>query len=296
MTEGSPCRRRHAAGPRTELTPQTRTEVTTVRTLIIAAALLSAAVCGAAAHAQQPPVPPAFDTAYVVVLDANPESRAPEAERRATLERHSAYQFRLIADGHTILGGPLAPEPDAPFTGITVLRAPTRAAADRMAAEEPAVQAGLLLATVRTCTTVRSSPAERAAADTITAMVLEFFRAIAAADVEASRRVVHPEAVRFATGFRPAGPWLSRETGEAYLERLGRRADRMHEEIHDVHVHVRRTVASAWAPYDFYVAGEFSHCGTSAITLLRTADGWRIASSARTVEPDGCLPASCPRP
>jgi uncharacterized protein YciI/ketosteroid isomerase-like protein len=260
-------------------------------TLSITAAVSATAAFADCASAQQPAMPPVLDTAYVVLLEANPEHRLPDPARAATVQRHYAYQFRLIADGHTILGGPLVPEAGAPFTGMTVLRAPTRAAADRMAADDPAVQAGLLRATVRTWTTVRSSPAERAAADTITATVLEFFRAMAAADVEASRLVLHPEGVRFATGIEADGPWLRRQTNDAYLERLGTRRERVHEQIHDVHVHVRGSVATAWAPYDFYVDGEFTHCGTNAITLVRTPEGWRIASSAWTVEATGCAPA-----
>jgi uncharacterized protein YciI len=264
------------------------------RTLSIATVVLAATASAAVAHAQQPPASAAFDTAYVVLLEADPESRVPETSRNATLQRHYEYQFRLIADGHTISGGPLVAEPGARFTGMTVLRAPSRAAADRMAADDPAVQSGLLRATVRTWVTVRSGPAEHATADTIAATVLEFFRAMADADVEASRRVLLADGVRFATGLAADGPLLRRESNEAYLDRLGRPGGRVYERIHDVHVHVRGTVASAWAPYDFYVDGEFSHCGTNAMTLVRTAEGWRIASSAWTVEREGCLPASGP--
>lgn len=46
-----------------------------------------------------------------------------------------------------------------------------------------------------------------------------------------------------------------------------------------------------WLPYDIYRNGEWSHCGVDAFILLRTGDGWRIASMAWTIEqPPDCRP------
>ena len=44
-----------------------------------------------------------------------------------------------------------------------------------------------------------------------------------------------------------------------------------------------------WTRYDFYIDSEFSHCGTDAWIMLRTDQGWRIASLAWTSEQD-CEP------
>ena len=54
-------------------------------------------------------------------------------------------------------------------------------------------------------------------------------------------------------------------------------------------VHLQGGLASVWLPYDFYIDGVWSHCGVDSFTLLHTADGWRIASIAWTVEqPPDC--------
>ena len=45
-------------------------------------------------------------------------------------------------------------------------------------------------------------------------------------------------------------------------------------------------VATVWTRYDFFIDGAFSHGGTDVIVLLRTDDGWRIASLVWTVETD----------
>jgi hypothetical protein len=45
-----------------------------------------------------------------------------------------------------------------------------------------------------------------------------------------------------------------------------------------------------WTPYDVRRHGEFLHCGVAAFALVRTNEGWRIASILRTIEPSGCEP------
>lgn len=56
----------------------------------------------------------------------------------------------------------------------------------------------------------------------------------------------------------------------------------------DVKVNVHGRVATVWAPYDIWVNETFSHCGIDAFTLVKSADGWKIASCAYTVETKNC--------
>jgi imidazolonepropionase-like amidohydrolase len=60
------------------------------------------------------------------------------------------------------------------------------------------------------------------------------------------------------------------------------------ERLWEPKVEVRRPLATVWAPYDFHFDTTFSHCGVDAFQLLRTAEGWRIASLADTYETAGC--------
>jgi len=39
-----------------------------------------------------------------------------------------------------------------------------------------------------------------------------------------------------------------------------------------------------WAPYDFWIDGKLSHCGTDAFDLIKTEDGWKIAGGVYTLE------------
>ena len=62
-----------------------------------------------------------------------------------------------------------------------------------------------------------------------------------------------------------------------------------HERIWDPEVRIDGPVASVWAPYDFYLGAEFSHCGTDAFLLAKTPEGWRVSAVSYTVlQPPTC--------
>lgn len=70
------------------------------------------------------------------------------------------------------------------------------------------------------------------------------------------------------------------------------------ERIWNPTVLIRGTMATVWAPYDFHIAGKFSHCGVDVFQLVRLAEGWKVAALSYTVEPTGCAPSPLgpPRP
>ena len=53
-------------------------------------------------------------------------------------------------------------------------------------------------------------------------------------------------------------------------------------------VQVKGNIAMAWVPYDLWVNETFSHCGVDVFTLLKTLEGWKIATIAYTIEKTGC--------
>ena len=54
----------------------------------------------------------------------------------------------------------------------------------------------------------------------------------------------------------------------------------------DIKIH--NNIAIVWAPYTLSLSGIFSHCGVDVFTFLKTTEGWKIASTVYSVEPDGC--------
>ena len=52
---------------------------------------------------------------------------------------------------------------------------------------------------------------------------------------------------------------------------------------------VTDTTAMVWYPYDYYLDGKWSHCGVDTFNLVRTDDGWKIATMTWSVEqPPAC--------
>jgi hypothetical protein len=53
-------------------------------------------------------------------------------------------------------------------------------------------------------------------------------------------------------------------------------------------VSIRGRMAQLWGEYEFLRDGKFSHCGVDTVTLFKTAEGWKIAILAFTMETAGC--------
>jgi len=55
-------------------------------------------------------------------------------------------------------------------------------------------------------------------------------------------------------------------------------------------------VGIVWAPYDFHLNGEFSHCGVDVLTFLKLEDGWKVTSITYNVVREGCPPSPLGEP
>jgi len=53
-------------------------------------------------------------------------------------------------------------------------------------------------------------------------------------------------------------------------------------------VKIHNRIAMAWVPYTLSISGKFSHCGVDIFTMLKTSEGWKIATAAYTIEVEGC--------
>lgn len=60
------------------------------------------------------------------------------------------------------------------------------------------------------------------------------------------------------------------------------------ELMYDPKVAVDGDWAMVWGRYVFFVSKKISHCGINQFNLVRTADGWKIANGASTIDPGNC--------
>jgi len=134
----------------------------------------------------------------------------------------------------------------------------------------------------------RPDPAadEQAVLDVLTA----FFDAMAAGDAEGWEETVLEEVTFVGTTQTTDGVAINRIAREEFLALLEGPTGFL-ERMWDPIVRVHGTIAMVWTPYDFHREGDFSHCGIDAFSLVKTNEGWKIASIVWTVEPVGCGPS-----
>ena len=63
------------------------------------------------------------------------------------------------------------------------------------------------------------------------------------------------------------------------------------EYMYDPKVVVDGDWAMVWGRYVFFVSSKISHCGIDQFNLVRTAEGWKIANGASTIDPTTCTAA-----
>lgn len=64
----------------------------------------------------------------------------------------------------------------------------------------------------------------------------------------------------------------------AFIERIGGSPEetKLDERILAYEIKIDGPMATAWTPYEFYVNGDFSHCGVNSFQLVKLAEGWKI--------------------
>jgi len=138
------------------------------------------------------------------------------------------------------------------------------------------------------------APAQKPDADRaqVIAVVQSFFDAMEKPDVELAKKALMPDARFFSAAERDGKLTVRPSTGDAFVAGLSNpnRAKAL-ERMWNAEVRVEGAIAQLWTPYDFHSNGTFSHCGIDAFSLVKTDDGWKIASAMWTVQRTGCAPS-----
>lgn len=132
-----------------------------------------------------------------------------------------------------------------------------------------------------------TQPSER---DDVLKTVQAFFDTMTAADVEGARKVLQPQGRFHAMRVKDGKPDVRAFSNEEYFADLQASKQKMQERIWNPEVRIHGLVASVTAPYDFWIGGKFSHCGTDVFDLIKTEEGWKIAGGVYTVEQQ-CAPS-----
>jgi hypothetical protein len=115
--------------------------------------------------------------------------------------------------------------------------------------------------------------------------------ALSAADTATLAELLASDAMIYSVREGEGGAVLGARTRASFLEGLGGDDRGLLERMWTPTVLVQDRVAMVWAPYDFHLAGEFSHCGIDIFTLLQGEAGWKVTSITYNVVREGCAPS-----
>jgi len=120
--------------------------------------------------------------------------------------------------------------------------------------------------------------------------VSAFFAALRSDDKAALARQMLPEAVIFVHNrMKPDAPRVDVVPVAKHLENWTKSPPGLDEVMHYEAVLVDGDMAQVWGPYVLTVAGKMSHCGINSLSLVKTADGWKVANTSFTMEaPENC--------
>ena len=125
------------------------------------------------------------------------------------------------------------------------------------------------------------APDER---DAVLKTVQAFFDTMTARDVAGARAVLQPQGRFHAMRMNDGRPEVRAFANEEYFADLQAAKTTMRERIWNPEVRVHGLIATVVAPYDFWIDGKLSHCGTDAFDLIKTEEGWKLAGGVYTVE------------
>lgn len=137
-----------------------------------------------------------------------------------------------------------------------------------------------------------AAAASAADREAVIAAVQTLFDAMRTRDTSAIRAAFTPGAQLVSVRSAPGAPArFQTQPLAAFIASIGRPGEELIERMWDPRVEVAGDIASLWAPYEFRIGANFSHCGHDAAHLVRTPEGWKIAGIAYTV-----IMTDCPRP
>ena len=144
----------------------------------------------------------------------------------------------------------------------------------------------LLTATIFISAITKAQSAE----DSVKAVVNQLFSAMKNIDVTKLKDAFADGAVLQTISRKQDGSFFVQdEKINDFAESIGKaKKDSLDEQIVFETIKIDGPLASVWAPYKFYYAGKFSHCGVDSFQLVRINGRWKIQFLIDTRRRQGC--------
>lgn len=123
----------------------------------------------------------------------------------------------------------------------------------------------------------------------ILSTVDSFFAALARADRNGLEATTRADAEFVISAVDADGEIsLSSRSRDEFVSSIANNSAALLERYWDATVLIREGIAVFWAPYDFHVDGNFSHCGIDSFQLFKENGRWKIGNSSYTIERLDC--------
>ena len=144
----------------------------------------------------------------------------------------------------------------------------------------------LLTATIFISTIIKAQSAE----DSVKVVVNQLFTSMRNIDVTKLKEAFADGAVLQTISRKQDGSFFVQEEKiNDFAENIGKaKKDSLDEQIVFETIKIDGPLASVWAPYKFYYAGKFSHCGVDSFQLVRINGRWKIQFLIDTRRRQGC--------
>ena len=144
----------------------------------------------------------------------------------------------------------------------------------------------LLTATIFISTIIKAQSAE----DSVKVVVNQLFTSMRNIDVTKLKEAFADGAVLQTISRKQDGSFFVQdEKINDFAENIGKaKKDSLDEQIVFETIKIDGPLASVWAPYKFYYAGKFSHCGVDSFQLVRINGRWKIQFLIDTRRRQGC--------
>ncbi|MGW8267204.1 MAG: nuclear transport factor 2 family protein [Longimicrobiales bacterium] len=122
----------------------------------------------------------------------------------------------------------------------------------------------------------------------VTRLAHDFVDALSQRDTALLDELMADHARLFSIREGESGPQYAVRTREEFLQGLAEGGTSFLERIWEPTVEVNGRIAMVWAPYDFHMDGEFSHCGVDVLAFIKMAEGWKVTSITYNVVREEC--------
>lgn len=125
----------------------------------------------------------------------------------------------------------------------------------------------------------------------VKAVIISLFDGMRAKNSEQILNAFSAEAIMQTIQDKPEGTTIGSNSVADFAKSIGSAPEgtSLDERIMDYQINVDGNMATAWTPYQFYLNGNFSHCGVNSFQLVKLEGKWKIVYIIDTRRKEACI-------